>query len=246
LGRRSLLKTVVPKLKSYMRKRQEPLTAGEVAKILDVSHSTAYNVLLYMESIEVLQHVQKGRRKLYFLKDLNDVGTFISTKSPWEPGLHEKVKETLPPEPTMSERFGVEEPGFTDYSESKSDMLPALAILGIVNDESLEPTTQRYDERPTDLGKRKAETPLFIKVRRYGRVKALPKEARHLSWSDTVYLKDKYLKGLDGYRDVERFECFFSEMNALQRGEYGTVFYASMSTNPWEKAYMITVEQTKG
>jgi len=246
LGRRSLLKTVVPKLENYMRKRQEPLTASEVAKILDVSHSTAYNVLLYMESIEILQHVQKGRRKLYFLKDLNDIGTFISIQSPWESGLYDRVKETQSPEQSMPETFGVEEPGFVDYSELKSDMLPALAILGIVNEESLEPKTQRYDNRPDDLGERKAETPLFIKVRRYGRVKALPKEARHLSWSDTVYLKDKYLKGLDGYSDVERFECFFSEMKALEKGEYGTVFYASMSTNPWEKAYMITVEQTKG
>jgi hypothetical protein len=228
-----------------MRKRQEPLTAGEVAKMLDVSHSTAYNVLLYMESIEILQHVQKGRRKLYFLKDLNNAGTFISVQSPWEAGLHKKVKETPSPESSMPETHGFEPPEFAEYSESTSDMLPALAILGIFNDEPSEPLTQRYNDQPDDLGERKAETPLFIKVRRYGRVKALPKEARHLSWSDTVYLKDKYLKGLDGYRDVERFECFFSEMKALEKGEYGTVFYASMSTNPWEKAYMITVEQTK-
>lgn len=246
MGRRSLLKTVVPKLENYMRKRQEPITAGEVAKILDVSHSTAYNVLLYMESIEVLQHVQKGRRKLYFLKELNSAGTFISIQSPWQPDLHEKVKETISPEPSMLETFEVEESGFSDYSESKSDMLPALAILEIVNEESSKPVTQRYNYRPDGFGERKTETPLFIKVRRYGRVKALPKEARHLSWSDTVYLKDKYLKGLDGYSDVERFECFFSEMKALEKGEYGTIFYASMSTNPWEKAYMITVEQTKG
>lgn len=247
MGRSGLLKTIVPRLEKYMKSRQEPLTAGEVAKTFDVSHSSAYNVLLYMESIEIIQHVKRGRRKLYFLKDSSEVETLTSNiPRSRELGLPEGSEHATGSDRSMPEPSGDEEPRPANYPKSKDDMLPALAILGISNNDPSEPRTQKDDEQPDDPGEKRAETPLFIKVRRYGRVKAIPKEVRHLSRSDTIYLKEKHLKGLDGYEDIEHFKCFFSEMQALKRGEYGSVYYASMGTNPWEKSYKITVEQAEG
>jgi hypothetical protein len=57
---------------------------------------------------------------------------------------------------------------------------------------------------------------------------------RPLTVGQTRYLKGRHLRILDGYRGIARFSTFFAEAPALERGEYGNVFYASMGTDPWQ------------
>ena len=86
-------------------------------------------------------------------------------------------------------------------------------------------------------------TPIFLKVERRGRVKYLPKEVRLLSGGNTAYLKECYLSDLDGYEEIGRLNSFFAEAKPLKCGEYGNLFYVAMVTNPWTKAYKVTVER---
>jgi len=95
-------------------------------------------------------------------------------------------------------------------------MLPALAVLGIFQTESGEIQKQPTKSDPVDFVKKQPGTPLFITVERYGWVKSLPTEARLLSIGDTTYLKEQYLKGLDGYESIEGFDCLFAEASALE------------------------------
>jgi len=88
-------------------------------------------------------------------------------------------------------------------------MLSALAILGMYQTESSKPQTQTQESKPVECARKRVGTPLFISVERHGRVKYLPEEARHMSRGDTTYLKERYLRGLDGCEDIERFDCFF-------------------------------------
>lgn len=104
-----------------------------------------------------------------------------------------------------------------NYPNAPRDMLPTLAILGIDKTESSKPQTQPQESKPVRCSRKRVGTPLFITVSRHGRVKYLPKEARHLSRSDTTYLKERYLRVLDGYEDIERFDYFFAETSALER-----------------------------
>lgn len=62
----------------------------------------------------------------------------------------------------------------------------------------------------------------------------------------TRYLKGCHLRGLDGYYGIARFSTFFAEASALERGEYGNVFYASMGMDPWQKVHKVTVERVRG
>lgn len=242
MARRGMLGTAVPRLKQYMEEKDELLTAGEVAEFLGVSGSTAYGVLLYMEAMDMVDHVKRGRTNLYFLRGAFDeslLGAMIPReRAPRRPKQARHAAHVKQKAISTSEQHMVE-----PHKGAPRDMLPALAILGIHQTESSRPQEQPQQSKPAECTKKRAGTHLLIKVERHGRVRSLPKEARHLSISDTTYLKKRYLSGLDGYENIERFDCFFSEAPALRRGEYGNVFYASMGPNPWEKVYKVTVER---
>jgi len=196
-----------------------------------------------MEAIDVIHHVKKGRTHLYFLKDAYDESHLAAMLSRERISRGSKRSKRAIPLERITKSISDEETLLEHYQSTPRDMLPALAILGIYQAESREPQTQPQELTSVKCAVKQVGTPLFIRVERQGRVKSLPKEARHLSMSDTAYLKERYLKGLDGYEDIERFDCFFAEASALQRGEYGNVFYVSMGTNPWEKVYKVTVER---
>lgn len=53
------------------------------------------------------------------------------------------------------------------------------------------------------------------------------------------------MKGLDGYEGIERFSAFYAEASALERGEYGDMFYASMETDQWQKVHKVTAERVQ-
>ncbi|KON29374.1 hypothetical protein AC482_06610 [miscellaneous Crenarchaeota group-15 archaeon DG-45] len=241
MTRKNLLDTAVPKLKQYMSEEGEPLTCGEVAKLLGVSDSAAYGVLNYMEARGILQHVKKGRTYHYFLKPAHDESHIAAMATQTQIQHRPIIRKPLAQAEKTTDSVS-EEPVAGHHQLATGDMLPALAILGISQTGSSRPRTQIQAE-PVEYPRKRVSTPLFITVSRNGRIEHLPKEARQLSRGHTAYLKEQYLMGLDGYQEIERFDCFFSEASALERGEYGNVFYASMGTNPWEKVYKVTVER---
>ena len=55
-----------------MAEKEAVLTLGEAAEFLGVNDSTASNVLAYMEALEVVQCVKRGRRHFYILKGAYD------------------------------------------------------------------------------------------------------------------------------------------------------------------------------
>ena len=74
----------------------------------------------------------------------------------------------------------------------------------------------------------------------------LPKDVRPLTVGETKYLKGRHLRGLDGYDGIARFSALFAEASALERKEYGDVFYASMGPDPWQRVHKVTVERARG
>ena len=243
MGRRGLLDTAVPPLRQHLVEQGKQVTAGEVAEFLGVSRSAAYTVLLYMEAIGIIHHVKRGRKKLYFLKGDHDESRLAATQSrPASPRRFKRRKRATPVERTMNS-ISEEESLVEHHPSASRDMLPALAILGIHQPELRKPPTPHPEPKLLECVGEGKWTKLFIAVERHGRVKFLPMEARLLSRSYTTYLKERYLRGLDGYEDIERFNTFFAEAKALTRGEYGNVYYASMGTNPWAKLYKVTVKR---
>ena len=87
--------------------------------------------------------------------------------------------------------------------------------------------------------------PISITLEDLGRVRDIPKDVRLLTTGQTRYLKERRLRGLDGYDGIDRFTAFFSEASALERKEYGDVFYASMGTDPGQKVHKVTVERVQ-
>jgi len=241
--RKSILDTAVPKLKQYMTEHSEPLTSREVADFLGVSSSTAYSVLLYMESVDIIRHVKSGRKKLYFLKDAYD-GSHIATMLSRSPDPRRiKLSKHATPVLRAVDNMLEKEPMVDHNPNLPKDMLPALAILGIYQTDSRKPETQSQVSKQILVEKKRISTPFFITIKRHGRITSIPKEARLLSIGDTTHLKEKYLSELDGYEDIERFDFFFAEASALERGEYGNTFYTSKGTNLWEKVYKVTVKR---
>ena len=241
--RRGLLDSAVPRLKQYMAEEGGILTSKEVKEFLGVSDAAAYNVLSYMEAIEIIDHVKRGRRNLYYLKGKYDENLLAEILSRVQVSRRPK-RSNRPIRTEMAPVDLSRKETLEEHTQSlPKDMLPALAVIGLYQTESNEPQTRNLELKPVEASEKKVGTPLFITVRLHGRVKSLPREARLLSKSDTTYLKERYLRGLDGYEDIERFDCFFSEAPALERGEYGNVFYVSMGTNPWAKLYKVTVKR---
>jgi len=62
----------VPRIRQRMAEKEAVLTLEEAAEFLGVSESTASNVQAYMEVLEVVQCVKRGRRHFYILKGAYD------------------------------------------------------------------------------------------------------------------------------------------------------------------------------
>lgn len=242
MARKGLLGKAVPRLKQYLTEHGKPITSGETADFLGVTMSTAYNVLLYMEAVDILSSVKSGHKNLYFLKGAYNDSQIAMLSRARVQRTPKRSKRATPVERT-ADNIAMEKTMVVHDPNVPGDMLPALAILGIYQTDLKEPETQPQESKQIKFKKNEVSTPLFITTKRHGQIKSLPKEARLLSMGDTTRLKKKYLRGLDGFDDVERFDCFFAEASALERGEYGNTFYASGGTSPWQKVYKVTVER---
>jgi len=137
-----------------------------------------------------------------------------------------------------------------ERSPASDDFLQAASSFGLTQThvrEQKAPESEflRYLDEYQEKGKRETEKPISIRTEAFGTIADLPKDVRLLTVNQTRYLKTSHLRELDGYDDIDRFTAFFAEASALERREYGNVFYASTGTNSWHKLHKVTVERFK-
>lgn len=130
---------------------------------------------------------------------------------------------------------------------AKYDGLSALALLGLAEEEVKEPSPEIQEpeiaiDLPPKEESRAAEPPPLIKVRPFGTIKYLPKGFLLLTMSQTKFLKENYLRGLDGYEALGHLPSFFAKNSKLRLGYYGNVLYASPGVNSWERLYKVTLD----
>jgi len=154
-----------------------------------------------------------------------------------------------PPKRSLQGTNGlVEEP--VENSPSSDGFFQAASSFGLTQtyvreEKAPESEFLRYIDEKQEKGKSEVEAPISIRNELFGTIADIPKDVRLLTVNQTRHLKANHLKGLDGYDDIERFTAFFVEASALERREYGNVFYASTGTNSWNKLYKIIAERFK-
>lgn len=151
---------------------------------------------------------------------------------------------------SSSQKMEVVVEELVENSPASDDFLQAASSLGLTQTyvrEQKAPESKflRYLDGYQEEGKREVEKPISIRTEVFGTIADLPKDVRLLTVNQTRYLKANHLKGLDGYDDIDRFTAFFVEASALERKEYGNVFYASTGTGSWHKLHKVTVAREK-
>jgi len=241
-----------PRIEKYLSEKDRPQTVKEIAESLGVITSSVYSVLQLMEVFSVVQKVKRMGRYRYFLKGVYD-DEQLSAMFPIEKVKRIPRRKYATRRPRRS-KLPVQE---SFLEEHLSDMRmraslgegpSALAMIGLNQIDVVEDSAVPAAEvvlRPVDIDieaeERQVETPK--KIEPFATVEHLPKNARKLNRAQTKKLKEK-LKGLDGYDRIERFKTAFSEFSALEQGRYGTIFYFSMGTNPWERVYRVRVDDS--
>ena len=256
MPRKGLLDKAVPRLKRYMAEKGRPLTTREISEFLGVTFSSAGNVALYMEAVDIVQVVKRGGKNYYYLKGAFDESELAVMR----PSPREREKPLSRPRRASARRLrrdtlkrrrtdsSLEEHLAAMRARASSGEGPsALSIIGLTEvskpEEIVSAITIEHGSSETKPTLRTGE--IFIKRELFGRVESIPKDFRLLTNEHTKYLKEHHLRGLDGYDEIERLNCFFAEESALERGEYGRVFYASKGTNPWERTYKVTVDSSR-
>jgi len=251
MGRKGLLDIAVPRLKQYMAEQDRAMTIKDVTAFLDISQTSAYQVLLYMESIQsTIEHVKIGRTKHYFLKGTLNEGRLAAMQEISKAKVSRRSRSRIRaiPEKPRTESLLAEHLATIEERASSGWGPSALAIIGFPQLEAEEqvvhpqepPLEQDEDLDNTMVG---GDT-IFIIREPSGRVRDLPKDFRLLTIAQTRYLKERHLKEIAGYDKIEGFSAFFSDFSALEKREYGNTFYASHGTNPWEKTYRLKVVST--
>jgi len=247
LGRSSLNRSI-SRVKQYMAERGRALQVDEIAEHLGITNSTAYGILDLMETFGIIQKVKRGKYH-YFLKGKYDEEQLNSMlppmKAPATP--RRRTPRIGRPEPVEERKVSLpEQLSSVNARIAKYDGLSALALLGLAEEEAQEPSPEIPEPQITvDLPKeeeRAAEPPTLIEVRPFGTVKYLPKGFLPLTMSQTEYLKENYLRGLDGYEDLGHLPTFFAKSSRLRLGYYGNVLYASPGVNSWERLYKVTLD----
>lgn len=254
MGRKSLHETTFPRVKQYMSERDRALKAKEIAEFLEVTNSTAYGILHLMEVFGIVQKVKRGRSYYYFLKDVYDDEQISAMLPPERVARIPKCRKYVPRSTGHSklpvrESFLEEHLSTMRVRASSGEGPSALAIIGLSQLDAEEPLAEIQEAQrvldvlPEAVVWRRGE-PAMIGFESYGTVESIPRDFRLLTLGQTKYLKDKHLKGLDGYGEIDRFGNFFADRSYLENRRYGNVFYVSMSTNSWERAYRVTVDDS--
>ncbi len=179
----------------------------------------------------------------------------LSEKGAWETAIFARallhiiemfdaLKTKSPKRSSQKTDVVVEE--LVEHSPASDDFLQAASSFGLnqtARAQAPESEFLKYLEGDKDEGKSEVEAPISIRTEAFGTIADLPKEVRLLTVNQTRDLKANHLRGLDGYDDIDRFTAFFAEFSALERREYGNVFYASTGTRSWHKLNKVTVER---
>ena len=249
--RKSAYEIMGPQIEKCLSEKDRPQTAKEIAESLEVVTSSAYNVLQLMEVFGVVQRVKRMGRHRYFLKGVYD-DEQLSALFPIEKIKRIPRRKYATRRPRRS-KLPVQESFLEEhlYDMRKRMSLgegpSALAMIGLnqidVVEDDVVPAevVLRHLDVDVEVEERRVENPK--KIEPFATVEHLPKDARKLNGAQTKHLKEQ-LKGLDGYDRIERFKTAFAEFSALKNGSYGTVFYFSMGTNPWERVYRVTVDDS--
>ena len=238
--RRSLLNMAPPRLEQHMIDQDRPLTAKEVEELTGLSTNSAHTVLAYMMAVKKIDRVKIGGRYRYFLKGY-DEGRIKA--------LMEEERRRKAPRISFRRRAASGERWNKDLEEEYREFLrtlansgkgpPGLAILGLSEQNVSRNDVSIVDVSPDErfLDAREAEEEfnegLMIRHEPFGKIEDLPGDVSLLTIGDTRYLKEHHLSGIAGYEGIKDFPIFFVENSALERREYGNVFYVSMGTNHW-------------
>jgi len=159
-------------------------------------------------------------------------------------GMFDALKAKPPKRSSQKTDASMEE--LVEYSTDSDGFLQAASSFGLTQTrEQKAPKSelQRYVDEYQEEKRREAEKPISIRTEVFGTIADLPKDVRLLTIGQTRYLKTSHLRELEGYEGIDRFTAFFVEASALERREYGTVFYASTGTNSWHKLHKVTVDR---
>ncbi|MBA7692043.1 hypothetical protein ES703_100601 [subsurface metagenome] len=187
--------------------------------------------------------------------DLSEKLRRISEEGEWETAifaralihiieLFDALKAKPPKRSSQKTDASMEE--LVEYSTDSDGFLQAASSFGLTQTrEQKAPKSelQRYVDEYQEEKRREAEKPISIRTEVFGTIADLPKDVRLLTIGQTRYLKTSHLRELEGYEGIDRFTAFFVEASALERREYGTVFYASTGTNSWHKLHKVTVDR---
>ena len=161
-------------------------------------------------------------------------------------GMFDTLKAKPPKRSSQKTEVVVEQ--LIELFPASDEFLQAASSFGLTQTYVTEQKTPksellRYVDEYQEEKRREAEAPISIRTEAFGTIADLPKDVRLLTVGQTRHLKTSHLRGLDGYDDIDRFTAFFVEASALERREYGNVFYASTGTNSWHKLHKVTVER---
>ena len=182
----------------------------------------------------------------------------LSEKGGWETAIFARALihiiemfdtlKTKPPKRSSQETNGLMQ-DLVENSPDSDDFLQTASSFGLTQTYAREqkiPKSEflRYLDGHHEE-KKEVEAQISIRTEAFGTITDLPKDVRLLTVNQTRHLKANHLKGLDGYDDIDQFTAFFAEASALERKEYGNMFYASTGTRSWHKLHKVTVERFK-
>ena len=231
-----------PRIEKCLSEKDRPQTVKEIAEGLGVATSSIYNVMQLMEVVNVVQMVNLMGRQRYFLKGFYDdkqlSDMFPPKKVKPKPLRRSSIRSPRRSELPVQERFLEEHLADMRRRANVMEGPSALAMIGL--QETIEEEILTEDPpRELEVEERRVETPK--KIEPFATIQYLPKDVRRLTLGQAKYLKEQ-LKRLDGYDRIERFKMAFADFSALKQGSYGTVFYFSMGTNPWERVHRVKVD----
>ncbi len=222
----------------------------EVAIFLGVTNPTAYGIMQLMEVFGKVQNAKRGMHNYYLLKGIYDEEQISAMLPPKkfkpEPRRRSNLRSQMVTKLPGHESFIEEHLSSMRAQASSVEGPSALAMIGLnqidVVEDDIVPAVGvalRRLEADVDVRGRWVKTPKNIEP--FATVSHLAKNLRSLTLRQTKYLKEQ-LNGLDEYQGIEKFNIAFAAFSALENGSYGTVFYFSMGTNPWDRVHRIKVE----